>query len=740
MKKIVSIFIILFVFHVLSADVYVDSLKQVIESLPFSYEKGDKIWDLAIYQTNNLKQAEKAIKNFNLATQMFVEMDSLESAVKAHGNVFKVAFTFPENFEYSKQAFKKHLEFLDNPKLAKMKRSMLISIQRHLLNAYILKEMEELKKGLAEVEIYFDDRENDDLKLEFDHYYILMTNYYYGEEKALTESMKIYENIQEGKYNLTYPEKELARVKMLSNMQNYHYYRGDIEQSSKLLAQALDIARDVSINYSDQLTPIQQINLRDSIGQLMTLKTDNIEIKLENLAEIEQGYLDVNKFTKSYDPERTFNNFTKIAHAYDVIYTGKHPKVKYYLDKAQDQSGNVQNKLYLTNYYLTKARYLLNRKDYKAADLAFAKVEDYVEKSNQSWIKFNYIMERSRYYFEQDQTKKAYDMITGFYKSIDKDFSNNIAEKTAELNNQLDTQKLIHQQTRLEDELRIKSLQNSRETLVTTLVGIVLGFTTLLLVNNVRLNKKLKTNLHRQGSQLKEEMEISQKRAQELIFSEKLSTSGQIASSIAHEIKNPLTNIITAAKLLHDSRNENDIEKFYNICQRNSWLAIDKINALLEYSKQKKMNFVAYSLKSVMKEAYNLSKGSLEDNQVNFQLIYNTHDDVCTIDPKEITGVLVNLILNSVQAMEDDNEDKRIDAILDAEDKDYIITIKDNGEGIETSRLDKIFNPFYTTKVKGTGLGLSYAQKVILEHHGSISIDSKEGNGTQVVIRIPRQV
>ena len=738
MKKMLSVILLIVISVTLSSDVIVDSLKKEIDSLPFSYLKGDKIWDLALYQGNSLNQPGEAIKNYLKATEMFVQMDSLASAIKTNGSVIIVAYNNPEYYESSKIAFARILTFLADDKLSQYKLTLFSDARRHLKNAYFLKEMEHLREGLTQLASYFDSDDFDEIKIDLDQLAILNTHYFFGEEKALEESMKTYQAIENDEYNVSFGTKQSMRVKVLSLMQNYHFYRGNIEQSNQLLDEAMDIALDVYQNHIDSLSAVQKIIFRADISQLMTLKTDNIELTENNLNKIERGYLDVNKFAKSFDPEREVNNFVKIAHAYDVIYSGKHPKINFYLNKAEERISEVTNITYQTNFYLTKARYLLNNKDYQNADVAFKKVEESIDKANQSWLKFNYVMERSRYYFEKNKPKIAYDMITEFYTTIDTDFSENIAEKTAELNNLLETQKLINEQKTLKSELEIKSLQSSREKLITTLIGIVLGFITLLLVNNVRMNKRLKTHLSKQSEQLKKEMLISQKRAEELIVSEKLSTTGQIASSIAHEIKNPLTNIITAAKLLRDSKNNDELQKYFSICERNSWLAIDNINALLEYAKQKKMNFQMYSLKSILKEAYNLTKGSVGNTGIDLRLIYETHDDVTKIDPKEISGVIVNLILNSVQAMPDDSNNKKIDVTLSSENSNFVIKVIDNGIGIPASRIPKLFTPFYTTKDGGTGLGLSYAQKVIIEHHGSIKVESKVNQGTTVVIKLPK--
>lgn len=737
MKKIIILIVLCLTVFTLIADEFTDSLTTEINSLPFSYLKGDKIWDLALYYDNVLEQPQETIDNFVKATNIFIKLDSLSSAIRTNGSIILVAFNHPEFYEFSKEAFQRHISFLENKKLQGHKKEILTDVQRHLNNAYFIKEMEYLREGLGLMEQYFVDNKYDDIKIYYDQLQIMTTNYFSGEEKALEQSMQIYQDIENDHYRLNFGLKHSMRVKILSMMQNFYYYRGDIEQSNQLLDKAMTIALDVYTNQTDSLSSIEKVNFRTDIAQIMILKIDNIKITLENLPVIEKGFLDVNEFIKSFDKDREINNFVKIAHAYDVIYSGKHPKIKHYLSKAEQEIGLVNNALYLTNFHLTKARFLLNKKDYESANLAFLEVEKFIDKANQSWIKFNYIMERSRYYFEIGEIKTAYDLITEFYTNIDKDFSSNIASKTAELNNLIETKELKNEKIKLEKELEIKSLKGNRDTLITTLVGIVLGFTTLLLINNVKLNKKLKYSLSSQSEKLKHEIYINKKSAEELIVSEKLSTTGQIASSIAHEIKNPLTNIITASKLLRKSGNPEEIEKYFQICERNSWLAIDKVNSLLEYAKQKKLNFQECSLKTILRDAHSLSKGSLEKSNINLNLIYNTQNDIAKVDKKEMTGVIVNLILNSIQAMNEAQKDKLIELSLSNEANDFIIEVSDNGSGIPPEILSHVFNPFFTTKETGSGLGLNYAQKVLLEHFATIEVKSELDKGTKVIIKMP---
>ncbi|MBI9032001.1 hypothetical protein JEZ13_08390 [bacterium] len=506
MKKNIVLLTFLLCSLSLFAESYIDSLQAVIESLPFSYEKADKIWDLALYQSNESNQPQEAIENYSKASEMFVEIDSLSQAFKTNGSIINVAFNNPEYYDYSKEAFTKQLSFFENKKLQKYKGDMLVFFLRHVTNAYLLKEMDYLKECLLLVEPYFKDNKYDYIKIDFDYISILTTSFFNGEQAALNQSMEVYDRLESGKYNLVFGKKQSMRVKLLSLMQNYHYYRGNIEQSNHLLDQAMFIAKDTYQNHPDSLSSMDKINFKVDITKIMTLKVDNIPIIEENLVDIEKDYLEVNDFSKSFDEERELNNFVKIAHAYDIVYSGNHEKISYYLNLVEKDLELLKNPVYLTNYQLTKARYMLNKKEYDQANSLFLKVEDFIDKTNQYWLKLNYIMERSRYYFEMGDPKTGYQMITTFYKTIDKDFSTDIAEKTAQLNNLLNTQRLQSDNLTLEKELEINSLKNSRSNLIIIIITISLAFAVIFLINNIIMRNKLQKALKKQSEELQQEI------------------------------------------------------------------------------------------------------------------------------------------------------------------------------------------------------------------------------------------
>lgn len=730
------LFILLSITAVFSRQV-ADSLKVEIDLLPVSYEKADKIWDLAIHQDNVTKEPEAAILSLIQASEIFTKLDSLNLAMKTLETVFIIAYNNPELYDYSKEAFSRCFFIIEEKHFNFDKERFIRSASLHFQTTFYRKEMDYLSKCYERIQQLFDTPELDPLKIEFINYEIYLTKYFVGDEASLEICLKIYEELESGKYNISFGLREKKRMELLTIIQNYYFYKGDVQQSDHFLDEALKLGTNLYKNYPDSLSAIEKEDLRNSIGRVMNLKTDNIKINLENINRIEHDFLEINKFVSSFNKDMELNNLIKIAHAYDIVYSGKHPKIAIYLNEVENSLHLIKNRLYLTNFYLTKARYLLNNNEYAKANTAFLEVEDFIDKLDQPWLKLNYVMERSRYYFTLDQPDVGYNMVTKFYNSINKELSNNIADKTAELNNMLKTQSLEQEQLELRKQLEIESLRNNRDNLITTLVGVVLGFTTLLLVNNVRSNKKLKFKLNEQGEMLKSEIEVSQNRAERLIVTEKLSTTGQIASSIAHEVKNPLTNIITSVKLINNAKDQDELIKYSQICERNAWLAINKVNALLDYAKQSKMDFAEHSLKDILKDAYNLTKGALEESGTKLNFTYKTYDDVLTVDRKELTGVVVNLILNSVQAMDPNNRSKEVGITLEEDKSNFYIKVSDNGVGIPQEYLTKVLNPFFTTKENGVGLGLSYAQKVIIEHQGSLEVDSELGKHTKITIRLP---
>ncbi|WP_335391333.1 ATP-binding protein [Neobacillus drentensis] len=223
-----------------------------------------------------------------------------------------------------------------------------------------------------------------------------------------------------------------------------------------------------------------------------------------------------------------------------------------------------------------------------------------------------------------------------------------------------------------------------------------------------------------------------------LVKSENLRVLGEMAAGIAHEIRNPLTSIKGFIQLLDQSVSDSN-EKFYLSIISNE---IDRINevvgellfiakpqASIQTWQNVNMTKVIQDVKMLLEPTAMLIQASIEIQAVDNQL------KTSAIEEKQVKQVLINIFKNSLEAVSKGGS-IRIKSEKIQENRIRIRVI-DNGGGIKRSVLEKLGEPFYTTKERGTGLGLTVCFKIIRENHGDILIRSKEGLGTIVDIILP---
>ena len=227
---------------------------------------------------------------------------------------------------------------------------------------------------------------------------------------------------------------------------------------------------------------------------------------------------------------------------------------------------------------------------------------------------------------------------------------------------------------------------------------------------------------------------------QQLIQSEKLAAIGKVTAGIAHEINNPLNNIsLTAEVLLEDMENmtcDERREMIHDILVQ-AERARDIVHHLLQFSRMKKSTIrEKVDLAELVETTLALLKNELKITHTKVKT--SLQKGLATVfgNPNQLQQVLVNIILNAVQAMgEGGNLEIWLD--VDKEKKKAFISVKDYGPGIPDEVLKHILEPFYTTKKDGTGLGLSVSYGIIKEHMGDIHIKSKKGEGTTITIELP---
>jgi signal transduction histidine kinase len=130
-----------------------------------------------------------------------------------------------------------------------------------------------------------------------------------------------------------------------------------------------------------------------------------------------------------------------------------------------------------------------------------------------------------------------------------------------------------------------------------------------------------------------------------------------------------------------------------------------------------------------------LHKRELADNDVNLAISVYPDDLTITADKSMIEQVLINLLRNAIQAFEE-QDDKTIEIKSSVNEKSRpVISVKDNGPGIDPEALEKIFIPFFTTKKAGSGIGLSLSRQIMRQHKGTLSVNSTVGVGTEFFMR-----
>lgn len=230
------------------------------------------------------------------------------------------------------------------------------------------------------------------------------------------------------------------------------------------------------------------------------------------------------------------------------------------------------------------------------------------------------------------------------------------------------------------------------------------------------------------------------KREEQNIQTEKMIAIGQLAADLAHQIRNPLGIIGSAAQFCIEKTQgkggSNGLEKHFEIIYRNVQNANKIISDLLDFARPKLLEFRMNDVNQILEEVLSLIR--TEFNKTRIRLLKKLNRDIPAIicDKESLKQVFLNLVMNSRQSMPKGGV-LSISTEYNARDQFVEILIEDTGEGIPKEHLPNIFNPYFTTKEKGTGLGLSIAHRIITEHDGRIFPESGEGRGTRMTVTLP---
>jgi len=236
------------------------------------------------------------------------------------------------------------------------------------------------------------------------------------------------------------------------------------------------------------------------------------------------------------------------------------------------------------------------------------------------------------------------------------------------------------------------------------------------------------------------------KRAHEhALHTEKMASIGKMAAILAHEINNPLSGILTYAKLLgkwvaHDDdghSHRQEIRDSLDLIASESRRCGDLVKNLLTLARETPLNLQATDLNKVVERTVHLIQHQLELAGVHLQLGLDRTLPLVQCDASQIEQVLLALLVNSMQAMPQAGGNIWLNTSFDGPQRKVRIVVRDDGPGISAELLPRIFEPFLTTKESGVGLGLAISRSILERHGGSIEAQSDAGRGTTFTITLP---
>ncbi len=233
-----------------------------------------------------------------------------------------------------------------------------------------------------------------------------------------------------------------------------------------------------------------------------------------------------------------------------------------------------------------------------------------------------------------------------------------------------------------------------------------------------------------------------QKKNVELLQSKKLAAIGTLASGVAHEINNPLSNINISAQVLAKEAQMDCTGKIHDIVEDIvSQIARVKslVGDLLDFARGREPKAMPVNIVELIKGSYRAVAADRDISDIRFNLDSEA-EVIADIDSLQMERVFINLFNNAVDAMADNSMDcgKALNVSVSCSDNSVVIVVSDNGCGISHENIEQVFEPFYTTKGRGTGLGLSVVFSIISKHRGHISVESAQNKGSQFTIILPR--
>ena len=235
----------------------------------------------------------------------------------------------------------------------------------------------------------------------------------------------------------------------------------------------------------------------------------------------------------------------------------------------------------------------------------------------------------------------------------------------------------------------------------------------------------------------------AKERDQEIMKNRELAVVGRIANMIAHDLRNPLSSVKMSLQILGKGQHDvTEKEELVTISLDQVRYMENMISDLLSYSRQSDLKPTWLSIDKLLDNAVSVTQKAITTQNVTVKTEYHTGLPTMFGDRTKLLQVFSNLILNAVQATENNGNRKPIitikaSLVLSSEGTNIQVEIQDNGSGIDDETISKLYEPFFTTRAKGTGLGLAIVRSVIKRHAGTISLSPGQLYGTSAMVILP---
>jgi len=245
------------------------------------------------------------------------------------------------------------------------------------------------------------------------------------------------------------------------------------------------------------------------------------------------------------------------------------------------------------------------------------------------------------------------------------------------------------------------------------------------------VNAKLYERLQEKFSLTREELKKTQK---QLLRSERMAALGKFSQGVAHEVRNPVMSIGGFARRLKEKNADERTVAYANIILKETARLEKMVKDIERYTSMPAPVIQPVKLSALLQSALHIWEKEHTEDNLKIKLQSLLEDSTISADEAQLTQAVVNLLRNAAEAMP---KGGTIYISTCREDNYIVISVKDEGAGIDPENLPQIFDPFFTSKPQGSGLGLTTVNRIVMDHGGEVKVSSRPGAGTEIKLYIP---